>query len=358
MKVGLVSPYSLTVPGGVQNQVLGLARALRRQGVDTRVLGPCDGPPPDVGVTALGNSIPTAANGSVAPVAPDPPAQLRMVWALRSERFDVLHLHEPFAPGPNYMALLTKPAPIIGTFHAAGRSSSYRYLPGLVRYLAGRLDHRCAVSEQARSLVAEVIDGEIEVVFNGVEIGGHETTTQPTQGPTIFFLGRHEPRKGLAVLLGAMAHLPPEVRLWIGGDGPETDELRRAAAGDPRIEWLGRVSGAEKLRRLRSCDVFCAPSLRGESFGVVLLEAMAADTAVVASRIDGYAAVARDGVDALLVPPGDEQLLAETIRRVLFEPGVRTGMVRSGRERVEEYSMDRLAARYRALYSHYARSRR
>ena len=150
--MGIVSPYSLTLPGGVQGQILGLARALRRQGVDARVLGPCDGPPPDACVTPLGNSLPTAANGSIAPLAPDLSAQLRTIRALRDEAFDVLHLHEPLAPGPTMTAVVVKNAPIVATFHAAGGSASYRYLNPIVRWMARRLDYRCAVSEDARRM--------------------------------------------------------------------------------------------------------------------------------------------------------------------------------------------------------------
>src|SRR5882724_2650474 len=152
MRVGIISPYSLSLPGGVQAQVLALARALRDKGHHARVLGPCDGPPPDSSVTPLGNSIPTAANGSVAPLAPDPSAQLRTIRALRDENFDVVHVHEPCCPGPTMTAMLFKNAPLIGTFHAAGTSASYTWLNGPVRWLANRLDHRCAVSEDAYRL--------------------------------------------------------------------------------------------------------------------------------------------------------------------------------------------------------------
>ena len=138
MRIGIVCPYSLTVPGGVQMQVLGLARALRRKGHPVRVLAPCDGPPPDAGVTPLGNSLPTAANGSIAPIAPDPAAQLRTIRALRDEEFDLLHLHEPMAPGPAMTALLVKPAPIVATFHRAGESRAYSYLNRGVRWLQKR----------------------------------------------------------------------------------------------------------------------------------------------------------------------------------------------------------------------------
>ncbi len=351
MRVGLICPYSLTVPGGVQGQVLALARSLRSLGHETRVLGPCDGPPPDAGVTPLGNSVPTAANGSVAPLAPDPSAQLRTIRALRDESFDVLHVHEPMCPGPTMTSLLFKSSPLVGTFHAAGVSFGYKWLRPGPRLLAQRLDHRCAVSEDARRLAAEALGGEYTMVFNGVELEHFaDAEPWPTEGPTILFVGRHEPRKGLEVLLAAFADLPVDVRLWIGSDGPETSRLQAAYAGDPRIEWLGRITDAEKASRLRGADVFCAPSLRGESFGVVLLEAMAAGCAIVASELPGYANVARSGRDALLVPPGDPSVLTDALQRLLTEPGTAAQLVASGTERAAGFSMERLAAIYLDVY--------
>jgi phosphatidylinositol alpha-mannosyltransferase len=351
VRIGLVCPYSVTLPGGVQMQVLGLARSLRSMGHDVRVLAPCDGPPPDGGVTPLGNSVPTAANGSVAPLAPDLPAQMRTLRSLWDESFDVLHLHEPLAPGCTMTAGVFKSAPTIGTFHAAGDSLSYKLFGPFVRWLAGRLDHRGAVSEDARSLAQRYLGGEYSLVFNGIEIDRYaKATPWPAEGPTIFFVGRHEPRKGLSVLLEAMTLLPPDVRLWVAGDGPETEELQARTAGDPRIEWLGRINDEEKSRRLRGAHVFCAPSLRGESFGVVLLEAMAAQVPIVASDLPGYRNVARAGQDALLVEPGDSQALAVAIRRVLADRTEADALVESGNCRAAGFSMDRLAERYVELY--------
>ncbi|MEM9201546.1 MAG: glycosyltransferase family 4 protein [Actinomycetota bacterium] len=351
MRIGIICPYSLTLPGGVQMQVLGLARALRRHGEKVRVLAPCDGPPPDAGVTPLGNSLPMAANGSIAPIAPDPSAQLRAVRAMRDEEFDVIHLHEPLSPGANQTALVVRPAPLIGTFHAAGGSLAYELLPRVVRALANRLDDRCAVSDDARKMAQQALGGTYDLTFNGVELSRFGSgTPQPTSGPTIFFLGRHEPRKGLRVLLDAMAYLPPGTRLWIAGDGAETPELQAKHAGDSRIEWLGTISETDKIARLRGADVFCAPSLGGESFGIVLLEAMAAGTAVVAGDIPGYANVARQGKDALLVAPGDARALGTALTTVLSDPIERERLVESGLKRAEEFSMSRLAELYLERY--------
>jgi len=335
----------------VQGQTLGLARSLRHLGHDARVLGPCDGPPPDAGVTPLGRSVPTAANGSIAPIAPDPSAQLRTIRALRDESFDVVHLHEPLVPGPCMTSILFRNAPLIGTFHAAGGSAAYRYLNVGVRWLANRLDHRCAVSADARQMAHDALGGDYTLLFNGIEVDRYaKAVPWPTDGPTIFFVGRHEPRKGLAVLLEAMRSLPPDTRLWVASDGPQTAQLKATYGDDDRIEWVGRIDDDEKASRLRAADVFCAPSLRGESFGVVLLEGMAAQTPVVASDLPGYHNVARSGADAILVPPGDSIALAHALEKVLENPSCAERLIASGQQRAEEFSMDNLAARYVDLY--------
>ena len=351
VRIGLICPYSLTVPGGVQYQVLGLARSLRGLGHEARVLAPCDGPPPDPGVTPLGNSIPTAANGSVAPIAPDPAAQLRLLRALRDEDFDVLNLHEPLVPGISMTTCLIKSAPLVGTFHAAGHVGPYTWGRMPLRVIAKRLDLRVAVSNDARELATRYLRGDYEVFFNGIEIDRFaKAEPWPSDGPTIFFIGRHEPRKGLAVLLEAMAELPDEVRLWVGGTGPETSALQERHQGDHRIEWLGRISDEEKAMRTRGADVFCAPSLGGESFGIVLLEGMAAQTPTVASDLPGYAKVARGGQDAFLVPPGDSEALAAAIRRVLEDSSFASRLVEAGTRRALEFSMDALAEHYLGCY--------
>ena len=351
VRVALVCPYSLTIPGGVQNQVLALARSLRAMGHSVRVLAPCDGPPPDSGVTALGNSVPFASNGSVAPIAPDFACALRTIRALRDGDFDVVHVHEPFCPGPSLYSLIATDRPTVGTFHRSGASRAYDALKPIVRLVGRRITLRCAVSVDAEKTIAAVLGGTYERVFNAIDVDRFvKASPAPTDGPTLFFIGRHEPRKGLDVLLEAMRLLPDEVRLWVASDGPQTAELQERYGGDPRIEWLGRISDEDAASRLRAADVFCAPSLHGESFGIVLLEAMAAQTAIAASDLPGYRNVARHDVDALLVPPGDAPALAATIRRLLNEPDLRARLVAAGEARAQEFSMDRLADRYVELY--------
>ncbi len=351
MRVGLFCPYSLTLPGGVQGQVLGLGRALRDLGVDARVLGPCDGPPPDTAVTPLGNSIPTASNGSMAAIAPDPAASLRTIRALRDEDFDVVHIHEPLAPGPTLTALVFSDSPIVGTFHRAGESAWYRTLRPLAHWATGRLTLRAAVSAEARDTAQRTLGGTYELVWNGIDIGRYQSAEPwPVEGPTIMFVGRHEPRKGLAVLIDAMRLLGPDVRLWVASDGPETARLRQATAGDDRIEWLGMISEGEKVRRLRGADVLCAPSLHGESFGVILLEGMAAGTTVVASDLAGYRNVARPGRDALLIPPNDPVALAGALDVALAHGPVVQDMTASGLSRAAGFSIGSLAERYLEMY--------
>jgi phosphatidylinositol alpha-mannosyltransferase len=351
VRIGFVCPYSLTIPGGVQGQVLGLARTLRGMGHEVRVLAPCDGPPPDAGVTPLGRSVPLAANGSVAPIAPDPACALRTIRALRDEDFDVVHLHEPMVPGPCLTTLLLAPAPMVGTFHAAGVSAAYRWLGPVLERVASRLDARVVVSEDARDLVARYLAGDYRLLFNGIDVPRFaKATPWPTSGRTVFFVGRHEPRKGLEVLIEAMALLPADTRLWIAGDGPETERLQAATASDGRIEWLGRIGDDELASRMRGADAFCAPSLHGESFGVVLLEGMAARVPIVASDLPGYRNVARAGDDALLVPPGDVTALADALRRVLTDGEAAADLVTSAELRADTFSLDHLADRYVEIY--------
>ena len=350
MRVGMISPYSLSVPGGVQNQILALAKSIRKLGTDVRVLGPCDGPPPDTGITPLGNSLPTATNGSIAPLAPDAAAQLRVIRALRDEQFDVLHVHEPLAPGPTITSIVLKQSPIVATYHRSGHSKFYDYFNRPARWVASRIEINCAVSEEAARTAKGALGGTYEILFNGIDLDLFETRIEKSATPTVLFLGRHEPRKGLQVLIEAFRYLPNDVRLWIASEGPETEKLKEQTSNDDRIIWLGTISDAEKINRLQKCSVLCAPSLGGESFGIVLLEAMAAKTPVVASAIPGYMKLARQGKDALLTKPGDPISLSDALRSVLFTDNVATTLSESGRERAEQFSMDELAIQYQKIY--------
>lgn len=350
MRIGLVCPYSLSLPGGVQGQVTALSRAFGALGHRATVLAPVDATPPEPGVRAVGRSVRLLANGSVAPVAFGPRSVRRTSAALEEEQPDVLHLHEPLVPGPTLASLIAHSAPLVGTFHRAGPSRSYELLAPLVRRLAAGLDVRVAVSAEARDTAASALGGSYEMLWNAVEVDRlAKATPWPTVAPTVLFLGRHEPRKGLSVLLEAWGQLGVDARLWIAGSGPETAVLRRRHRDLVGVEWLGTVEEVEKASRLRGADVLCAPSLHGESFGVVLLEAMAARAAIVATDLDAYRRVARPDQDALLVPIGDARALAGALRKALTDRSAAAALVASGEERVLAYDIDRLAQRYLEL---------
>lgn len=384
LRIAMVCPYSLSRPGGVQGQAIGLARALAARGVSVTVFAPLDAvshAPSDIDLVVTGRSVALPANGSVAPVTLSARAVRDARRMLASGDFDVVHVHEPFTPGVPYGLLLGRGIPpVVATFHRSGPSVFYRMLRPLTRRLSSRFAVQCAVSEAASATASRALGGTVDIVFNGVELDRYRHIEPwPSDRPTVLFLGRHEERKGLHGLLEAAAglgdvdgtaHGPGDggrPRLWIAGDGPQTDALRRHHPDSADIEWLGVISEEEKIRRLVAADVLCAPSLGGESFGMVLLEGMAARTVVVASDIDGYRAAA--GHYAVLVPPGDAGALTEAINGVLAgrlavsdavevegSPGAaptddrRRRWLDSAVERASEFSMSRLAGRYEAYY--------
>jgi phosphatidylinositol alpha-mannosyltransferase len=358
LRVALVCPYSLSVDGGVQLQVLALARALRARGVDARVVAPSDGPPPEPGITSLGPTRGFPSNGSIAPITASKVVASRVLEALRSFRPDVLHLHEPLSPGANTAALLASDIPAVGTFHASfpGRNGWYDAFRLPLRKLIERLAIRTAVSAEAQRNVETTFGASCEILPNGVDVDAFAAAEPwPAPRPAVVFIGRHEPRKGLGVLLDAFAGLGDEHDLWVAGQGPQTEELAtRKIRG---VQWLGRVSEPEKRRRLRGATVACFPSTEGESFGVVLLEAMAAGTPIVASDLAGYSHVARTDREALLVEPGDPTALRDALGRVLADQGLRESLVAAGRARAGEFSMARLAEAFLERYESLARDR-
>jgi phosphatidylinositol alpha-mannosyltransferase len=351
LRVALTCPYSLSLYGGVQLQVLGLARVLRAQGVDARVIAPTDGPPPMAGVHSVGPSVRFPSNGSIAPITSTKAVAMRTLEMLRIFEPNVLHLHEPLSPGINHAALVGTQIPAVGTFHAAwpGRNGWYEAFRLPLRKMVERLTICTAVSEEAQRNVVQ-FGAECEILPNGVDVAAYATPEPwPSSRPAILFVGRHEGRKGLRVLLEAFAALERDAVLWVAGDGPETDALR-AGAPEANVEWLGPITEEEKAARLRGATIACFPSTEGESFGVVLLEAMAAGTAIVASDLTGYRHVARDGEEAVLVPPGDRDALRAGLRRVLDDDGRRADLLAAGQARAEEFSLLRLADRFVERY--------
>ncbi|HEY1828287.1 MAG TPA: glycosyltransferase family 4 protein [Acidimicrobiales bacterium] len=364
MKVAMLSPYALSRPGGVQGQVFGLAAALRRLGHEVVVIGPSDaGGDAGLGVVGspgqvvvIGRPTGVRSNGSVAPVTLSPLAARRVERLVRRGGFDVAHLHEPLAPMAGYGLVLRAPVPMVGTYHRAGVSRWVSVLKPLASWVGSRLMARVAVSEAARETGERSGGGSFEVLFNGVDVAGAaptEAVRDESGRPAVFFVSRHETRKGLGVLLDAFALVEGPAVLWVASDGPETEALRQRHPESERVRWLGRLSEAEKAAWLAGASVLCAPSLGGESFGVVLLEGMAAGCVLVASDIEGYAAAA--GGHAELVPPGDVAALARALEMSLADAVTGSGRssvdaLKAALAHAEAWSMDALAARYVEVY--------
>lgn len=343
----MVCPYDIGEPGGVREQVLGLSAELTARGHTVTVIAPGTAP----GVVGVGRSVPVRVNGSVARIAPQPTAAWRTVRTIRRGGFDVVHLHEPFAPSITLPALLSAGAPVVATFHAAGECSAYRLFRRPLSAIASRIDHRVAVSSSAAAFAIENIGGEYEVLFNAVDSAPfrHDGITR-LPNPTVFFIGRHEPRKGLGVLIDAIHRMDTATELFIAGDGPDTERLRRRHPADERIHWLGRLSDARKIHWMRMSTVVCVPSLGGESFGIVPLEAMAAHTPVVMSDIAAYRQISEDGRAAVLVPPGDAEALAEALDRMVTDGAATESMCEIADDVVDRFSFVRLADRYESIY--------
>ncbi len=352
MKVAEISPYSLSVPGGVQGQVISLAHALRDLGHEVEILAPCDEPTMAEDLINLGSSRKWYANGSIAPVAIGMGMQSAVRSALRDGGFDVIHLHEPLTPFVGVASLRYAHARVVGTFHRSGASLAYRAYGHLLLPLRSKIDVAVAVSPEAADTARRVCGVHCQVLGNGVEtsrFSGAEPWRK--DGPVVMFIGRHEHRKGLGVLLEAFDDSFDDVELWVAGDGPETLALHQRYRGNSRIKWLGRVSDAEAASRMKAADIVCAPSLYGESFGVVLLEAMAAGAVVVASDIPGYRDLMRDGVDGVLVPPGESEALRVALRTALDSPEKRESLRSAGLESADRYSTVRLAKSYIDLFT-------
>lgn len=362
MRIAQVCPYSLSQPGGVQSQVLGLARSLSRRGHQVTVIGPADGPVPlfaaDVGIVTTGPTVSIEANGSLAPISIRVSSARKALSSVAAGAFEVLHLHEPLVPGPTMACLIACRSPMVATFHLAGTSASYRYLRPVVRHWVTHLALRCCVSDAARQTAEVALGGTYTVLFNGVDIERFERVSRksrvPGTGGVIAFIGRHEERKGLAVLLDAFRRLRSSTSmetsvLRIAGEGPQTEALTRRYSDVAGIEWLGRIDDDAVASAMAGADIVCAPSLGGESFGIVLVEAMAAGAAVVASDIPGYRAPSAHGA-AVLVPPGDPGALAAALEGILTDAARARELIEAGHRRARDFSMEALAGAYEGIY--------
>ena len=362
MKIGLVCPYIYPGSGGVAQHVLHLYENLRLRGHDVRVITASHGPQRasegDILRIGVGFSVPL--NGSMGTLTFSPRYLGQVRDLLARERFDVLHLHEPFVPFLSLFLLRESHSVNVATFHAyAGFSPSYELGSRVMEGHAARLHGRIAVSAAARHFIDRFFPGDYKVIPNGVDVprfaGAVPVARWQDGTPNILFVGRLEPRKGLLDLLKAhriLRRTGHEDRLLVVGTGPQEREARRyvATRGLQSVEFLGRVTDAEKAQLFRTVDVFASPATGGESFGIVLLEAMAAGAPIVASDIHGYKGVVRRGREGLLVQPHAPKELAIAIARLLDDPQLRAEMGAAGQARAEEFSWPRVTAKVDDYY--------
>ena len=364
MRIGLVCPYAFDVPGGVQFHVRDLAEYFLAEGHEVRVLAPVDDGEADLPayVTSCGRAVPVRYNGSVARLTFGPVTSSRVSRWLEDGDFDVLHLHEPITPSASLMALWASSEPVVATFHTANlRSRAMHAANPLLRPSTEKIRARIAVSEEARQTVRRHLGGDAYIIPNGVDTSrftpdGSTTRWSGTADrPTLAFLGRiDEPRKGLAVIVAAMPHILdvlPGARLVVAGPG-EVDEI--SATLDPRVraatEFLGAVSEDDKVALLRSADLYVAPHTGGESFGIVLVEAMAAGAPVLASDLEAFVAVLGDGPAGRTFPVGDSEALASAVIDLIREPDERHRLRDLGLRRARSFDWTVVAQRVMAVY--------
>jgi phosphatidylinositol alpha-mannosyltransferase len=340
VKVAVVSPYDFAFPGGVQDQVAGLVAWLREAGHEAWPIAPGSGGPE--GVRHVGRSLTVPANRSRAPIGLSPSAVRRLAAALGGA--DVVHVHEPFMPLVSTAAVRAATVPVVGTFHADPSRlvrRFYRWAQPALRRHARRLSAATAVSEVARSAVAGLVDARI--VPNGVDTAALRVDGVERVEGRVVFLGRDEPRKGLDVLLQAWPLVrarTPAATLHVLG--------AHRASGPAGVRFLGRVSAAVKSAELSSAAALCAPNLGGESFGMILIEGMAAGCAVVASDLEAFRAVA--GRSARFVPPGNPTELGASLGDLLADPTGRAELAAAGRTEVARFDKREVVEAYLAAY--------
>ncbi|NAS27337.1 glycosyltransferase [Herbidospora sp. NEAU-GS84] len=354
MRIGIVCPYMWDVPGGVQAHVRDLAEALIDDGHRVSVMAPAsDDAPLPAYVVSAGRAVPVPYNGSVARLTFGFLSANRVRKWIREGRFDVLHVHEPAVPSVGLLACWVARGPIVATFHASyERSRAVSVTAPVLHTALEKITGRIAVSDAARKTLVEHMGGDAVLIPNGVTVDRYaEAEPLPGWGPdgtVLGFLGRmDEPRKGLAVLLEAFARLAPErpgVRLLVAGPGDADDVYAKLPKNlHDRVGLLGMVSEADKIRALHSVDVFVAPNLGGESFGIVLTEAMSAGATILASDIPAFRRVLGDGQAGALFATGDAAALAREAARLLDDPQRRAKYSDEARLAVRKYDWSTVA---------------
>ena len=360
MRIAIVCPYAWDRFGGVQTHVRAQAATLRARGHEVTVIAPRMWSATSPGdheqadeIVRVGRAVSIPANGSIAPITFGPVAGVGVRRALANLRPEVVHLHEPLIPSLSLLALLNSHAPCVGTFHASSESSvAYRLARPILKRAIDRLRVRIAVSDAARHLIGRYFPGDYEDIPNGVEVARYAAAplVDLGAGRIVLFLGRIERRKGLEVLIQAVTRLRDlEPKLIVVGTGPEERTARSLAARlGVEVQFIGGVHDDLKAGIFRSADVYCAPALGGESFGIVLIEAMAAGTPVVCSDLQGFRGVA--GEAATLVPPGDPGRLADALREILTDDDAARSMSEKGRSVADRYDWPRLGERLEDVY--------
>ena len=363
MRIALVCPYAWDDPGGVQVHVRELTEYLLGRGHDAVVLAPARGRVTQPYVRPIGRPVDVRYNASNAPIDPRPWHRGRVRDTLRRFRPDVVHVHEPLTPSTSMWAVLEARAPVVATFHAASsRSLLFDAARPVLRRIAARIAVRIAVSESAAAFVRARLGGRFEIVPNGTEVSRFAGARPADLGPgrKLLFVGRLEGRKGFPVALAGFARLAatrPDLRLVVVGGGPQGGMIDRLAPElRARVDAVGAVAHETLPTFHAACDVFVAPALGGESFGMVLVEAMAAGLPVVASDIDGYRDVVRANVDGILVPPGDPDALADGVARVLDDPSVAGRLRVAGPARAAGYDWAIVGGRLEEIYAEVAGS--
>ena len=377
LNIGLVSPYDYSSQGGVTEHIKYLSRELQAAGHQTKILAPFSSERDEIpeDVYALGAVTPIPAKGTVARISLSPDLGRTIKAILRTERFDVVHVHEPLMPAVPLLVLRHSISPNVGTFHAFGESfAGYAMGKPILRRFFERLDGRIAVSPAAMEFVSQYFGADYEIIPNGVDIARFSTDVPPIPWmrdgrPTILFVGRFEEgRKGLKWLLQALPIVEPyfpDLRLVVAGKG-DPDEMAewlplrdysrqgrviyRSAGSALEVEFTGFVSAEELPRYYQSCDIYCAPSTGGESFGIVLLEAMAAGTPILASRITGYSTVLTHGREGFLAEPKNSAAIAAGLIRLLSDPTLCQYMGAAGKRTARQYDWPIVAGRVLAFY--------
>ena len=362
MKIGIVTPYAYPMPGGVNDHVGSLYRVLRARGHDVRIITSSHGlqKASEGDVIRVGKGFSVPFNGSMGTITLSPTYLAQMRAILERERFDVLHYHEPFVPFLSLVTLTLSTSVNVGTFHAfGGLSISYEFGKRMLGHYAGKLHGRIAVSPAARHFISRYFPGEYKIVPNGVEPGRYQRAVPIARYrdgvPNILFVGRMEPRKGLIHLLRAFRKLQRDgvrARLLLVGTGPGEREARRYVLTRQLddVEFLGRVSEAQKAQLFKTADIYVSPATGRESFGIVLLEAMSAGAPIICSDIHGYRGVVRRERDGILVEPGNADALATSIRRLIDDPALRAQLSRAGEERAQLFTWERVGQAVEEYY--------